>query len=47
MVDQVNHNLVAFRKFEDTDDHYIKGAIDELVIVEQALAEDVAIKLYQ
>ncbi len=46
MVNQVNHNLVAFRNFEDVDDYYLKGAIDELLIVEQALPEDVATQLY-
>ncbi len=46
MVNQVNHNLVAFRKFEDADDYYLKGAIDELLILEQALPEDLAAQLY-
>ncbi len=46
MVNQVTHKLVAFRKYVDQDSSYIKGAIDELVIVEQALPEDEAIQLY-
>ncbi len=46
LVNQVTHNLIAFRMYVDRDDNYIKGAIDELLIVEQALPEDVAIQLY-
>ena len=46
MVNQVTYKLVAFRKYVDLDESYIKGAIDELVIVEQALPEDEAIQLY-
>ncbi len=47
MVDQVNHKLIAFRKFENEDNHYLKAAIDEVLIIEKALTETQVKQLYQ
>ncbi len=46
MVNQVNHHLTAFRLHDDQDDYYLKGTIDELVIIETALPEGQVLKLY-